>query len=105
MHTSPHVLPRPTPPPAHPLPYPILPPRSHKKKRMRQIKKLAQRGLLDPEKEDPFALFVASTNIRYCYYHETQNILGNTYGMAVLQVRAGGCMGCGGGGACVRACI
>ncbi|PNW85567.1 hypothetical protein CHLRE_03g192850v5 [Chlamydomonas reinhardtii] len=58
---------------------------SHKKKRMKQIKKLAQRGLLDPEKEDPFALFVASTNIRYCYYHETQNILGNTYGMAVLQ--------------------
>ncbi|KAG2483803.1 hypothetical protein HYH03_017326 [Edaphochlamys debaryana] len=58
---------------------------SHKKKRMRQIKKMAQRGLLDPEKEDPFALFVASTNIRYCYYHETQNILGNTYGMAVLQ--------------------
>jgi tRNA(Met) C34 N-acetyltransferase TmcA len=22
----------------------------------------------------------------YCYYAETQNILGNTYGMAVLQV-------------------
>ncbi|GBF87381.1 N-acetyltransferase [Raphidocelis subcapitata] len=58
---------------------------SHRKKRMAQIKKMAQRGLLDPEKEDPFALFVASTNIRYCYYHETQNILGNTYGMAVLQ--------------------
>ncbi|GFR40676.1 hypothetical protein Agub_g1265, partial [Astrephomene gubernaculifera] len=58
---------------------------SHRKKRMRQIKKMAQRGLLDAEKEDPFALFVASTNIRYCYYHETQNILGNTYGMAVLQ--------------------
>lgn len=66
---------------------PFSPPRSHRKKRMRQVKKLAQRGLLDPEKEDPFALFVASTNIRYCYYHETQNILGNTYGMAVLQVR------------------
>ncbi len=53
---------------------------------MNQIKKMAQRGLLDPEKEDPFSLFVASTNIRYCYYHETHNILGNTYGMAVLQV-------------------
>jgi hypothetical protein len=53
---------------------------------MKQIKKMAQRGLLDPEKEDPFALFVASTQIRYCYYHETQNILGNTYGMCVLQV-------------------
>jgi N-acetyltransferase 10 len=52
---------------------------------MRQIKKMAQRGLLDPEQEDPFALFVASTQIRYCYYNETQSILGNTYGMAVLQ--------------------
>jgi len=31
---------------------------------MHQIKKMAQRGLLDPEKEDPFALFVASTSIR-----------------------------------------
>jgi len=39
-------------------------PCSHAKKRMHQIKKMAQRGLLDPEKEDPFALFVASTQIR-----------------------------------------
>jgi tRNA(Met) C34 N-acetyltransferase TmcA len=62
--------------------------RSHRKKRVGQVKKLMQRGLLDPEKEDPFSLFVASTNIRYCYYHETQNILGNTFGMCVLQVRA-----------------
>jgi N-acetyltransferase 10 len=38
--------------------------RSHKKKRMKQLRKMAQRGLLDPEQEDPFALFVASTNIR-----------------------------------------
>ena len=43
-------------------------------------------GLLDPEKDDPFELFVASTKIRYCYYKETQKILGNTYGMCVLQV-------------------
>jgi tRNA(Met) C34 N-acetyltransferase TmcA len=47
---------------------------------------LLQRGLLDAEKEDPFALFVASTNIRYCYYADTHKILGNTYGMLVLQV-------------------
>lgn len=60
---------------------------SHRKKRMRQIKKMQQRGLLDPEKEDPFALFVASTDIRYCYYSETHQILGNTYGMCVLQVQ------------------
>ena len=60
---------------------------SHKQKRMRQIKKLMQRGLLDPEKEDPFSLFVASTNIRYCFYHETHKILGQTFGMCVLQVK------------------
>lgn len=53
---------------AHPSkrrpPCPRPAPLSHRKKRMKQIKKMAQRGLLDPEKEDPFALFVASTNIR-----------------------------------------
>lgn len=59
---------------------------SHKKKRMNQIKKMMQRGLLDPEKDDPFALFMASTNIRYCYYADTHKILGNTFGMYVLQV-------------------
>ena len=61
---------------------------SHKKKRMKQIKKMAQRGLLDPESDDPFSLFVASTNIRYCYYADTHKILGNTFGMCVLQVRS-----------------
>lgn len=58
---------------------------SHRKKRMRQIKKLAQRGLLDAEKEDPFSLFVASTSIRYTYYSETHKVLGQTFGMLVLQ--------------------
>ncbi|CAI5465564.1 unnamed protein product [Closterium sp. Yama58-4] len=58
---------------------------SNRKKRMRQMKKMMQRGLLDPEKEDPFALFMASTAIRYCYYSETHKILGNTFGMCVLQ--------------------
>jgi N-acetyltransferase 10 len=60
---------------------------SHKKKRMRQIKKMSQRGLLDAENEDPFSLFVASTSIRYCYYADTHKILGNTFGMCILQVR------------------
>ena len=61
---------------------------------MRQVKKMAQRGLLDTEKEDPFALFVASTNIRYCYYSDTHKILGNTFGMCVLQVRCGVFVAC-----------
>ncbi len=63
---------------------------SHRRKRAKQVKKMVQRGLLDPEKEDPFSLFVASTNIRYCYYNETHTVLGQTFGMCVLQARLGG---------------
>lgn len=40
---------------------------------------------MDSIKEDPFSVFVASTEIRYCYYSETEKILGNTFGMCVLQ--------------------
>mmetsp|Transcript_62876 Transcript_62876/g.124180 ORF Transcript_62876/g.124180 Transcript_62876/m.124180 type:complete len:1081 (-) Transcript_62876:105-3347(-) len=58
---------------------------SHRKKRMRQIKKMVQRGLLDPEKDDPFELFISATDINYCYYKETARVLGNTFGMLVLQ--------------------
>ncbi len=58
---------------------------THRKKRMRQIKRNVQRGLHDPDKDDPFDLFVSSTNIRWCYYKETHRVLGQTYGMCVLQ--------------------
>ncbi|RKP21486.1 ribosome biogenesis ATPase [Rozella allomycis CSF55] len=58
---------------------------THRKKRMNQIKKKKERGMLDPETEDPFELFISSTDIRYAYYKETDKILGNTYGMCVLQ--------------------
>uniref|UniRef100_A0A915KZF8 RNA cytidine acetyltransferase n=1 Tax=Romanomermis culicivorax TaxID=13658 RepID=A0A915KZF8_ROMCU len=57
---------------------------SHRKKRMRQLKKRLQSGK-DVNEEDPFELFISSTQIRYCYYSETHKILGNTYGMCVLQ--------------------
>ncbi|KAI9258275.1 GNAT acetyltransferase 2-domain-containing protein [Sporodiniella umbellata] len=58
---------------------------SHRKKREAKIKKDVKRGIRDANKEDPFELFVTTTNIRYAYYKETQNILGNTYGMCILQ--------------------
>eukprot|EP00250_Pteridium_aquilinum_P001459 c11649_g1_i2 orf=138-3227(+) len=58
---------------------------SHKKKRMKQVKKMMQRGLMDSINEDPFSVFVASTEMKYCYYAETDKILGNTFGMCVLQ--------------------
>lgn len=58
---------------------------SHRRKRMKQIQKKIRVGKLDVNEDDPFELFVASTNIRYCYYNETHKILGNTFGMLVLQ--------------------
>lgn len=58
---------------------------SHRKKRMKQIQKKLKSGTLDVNEDDPFELFIAATNIRYCYYSETHKILGNTYGMCVLQ--------------------
>ena len=63
--------------------------RSHKKKRAKQIKKLMQRGLLDPEKVDPFSLFVETGGITYCLYKDSERILGNTFGMCILQVSPG----------------
>ena len=58
---------------------------SHRKKRMKQIQKKIKCGKLDVKDDDPFELFVASTSIRYCYYNETHKILGNTFGMLILQ--------------------
>lgn len=61
---------------------------SHKIKRAKQVKKLMQKGLLDPEKVDPFLLFSESGGLSYCQYSDTERILGSTYGMCVLQVYA-----------------
>lgn len=58
---------------------------SNRKKRMKIIKKRIKQGLLDPDKDDPFELFISSTTIRFAYYSESHKILGNTYGMCVLQ--------------------
>ncbi|GAB4850393.1 hypothetical protein Ancab_029698 [Ancistrocladus abbreviatus] len=58
---------------------------SNKKKRAKQVRKLLQRGLLDPEKADQFSLFVESGVVSYCLYCDSERILGNTYGMCILQ--------------------
>ncbi|KYM92383.1 N-acetyltransferase 10 [Atta colombica] len=58
---------------------------SHRKKRMKSLQKKIKSGKLDINEDNPFELFVISTNIRYCYYNETHRILGNTYGMCILQ--------------------
>lgn len=58
---------------------------SHRRKRMMEIKKKIQRGQHDVNVDDPFEMFVSSTNIRYCFYRESQNVLGQTFGMCILQ--------------------
>lgn len=58
---------------------------SNKKKRMKTIKKRVKQGLVDPTKDDPFELFISATQIRFAYYSESAKIIGNTYGMCVLQ--------------------
>ena len=58
---------------------------SHRKKRENKIKKEIKRGIREPNSEDPFELFVSLYNIRYVYYKETDKILGNTFGMCILQ--------------------
>ncbi|TGZ84140.1 N-acetyltransferase [Ascodesmis nigricans] len=58
---------------------------SHRKKREAKIKKEVKRGIREANTEDPFELFISLTNIRYVYYKETDKILGNTYGMCILQ--------------------
>lgn len=61
---------------------------SHRKKRMKQLKK-ASKGIKreagEKLEDDPFELFLNCTNISYCYYHESDRILGNTFGMCILQ--------------------
>ena len=45
-------------------------------KKMKKIEKKIKTGKVDINEDDPFELFIASTNIRYAYYHETHKILG-----------------------------
>ncbi|KAJ2723181.1 N-acetyltransferase 10 [Coemansia sp. Benny D115] len=58
---------------------------SHRKKRETKIKREVKRGIREANENDPFEMFVTLTDIRYTYYKESHKILGNTYGMCVLQ--------------------
>ncbi|KAL9043898.1 MAG: hypothetical protein Q9214_002930, partial [Letrouitia sp. 1 TL-2023] len=58
---------------------------SHRKKRENKIRKEIKRGIREPNAEDPFEAFLTIQNIRYVYYKETDKILGNTFGMCILQ--------------------
>ncbi|KAM6563660.1 hypothetical protein CsatB_023658 [Cannabis sativa] len=58
---------------------------SHKKKRAKQLKRLMQSGLQDAEKADSLSLFLETAGLTYCLYKDSEKILGNTFGMCVLQ--------------------
>ncbi|GAP88086.1 putative tRNA cytidine acetyltransferase [Rosellinia necatrix] len=58
---------------------------SHRAKREKKIQKEIKRGIREPNTEDPFEIFISVSDIRYTYYKETDKILGNTYGMTILQ--------------------
>jgi N-acetyltransferase 10 len=58
---------------------------SHRKKRESKIKKEIKRGIREANEQDPFESFISNQQIRYVYYKETDKILGNTYGMCILQ--------------------
>ena len=58
---------------------------SHRQKREKKIRKEIKRGIREPNSEDPFELFLTVNNIRYVYYKDTEKILGNTFGMCILQ--------------------
>lgn len=57
---------------------------THRKKRMKEMQKLQNAGL-DAGNDTGLNEFILTTNVRWCYYHETHNILGQTYSMVVLQ--------------------
>ena len=58
---------------------------SHRQKRETKIKKDIKRGVREVNDQDPFEAFISNQHIRYVYYKETEKILGNTYGMCILQ--------------------
>jgi len=55
------------------------------KKRSRQLKKAASRGVLHGNGNEPLELFVAQANLRWCYYRDTVQIMGSTFSVVVLQ--------------------
>jgi N-acetyltransferase 10 len=74
---------------------------SHRQKREAKIKRDVKRGIREANEHDPFEIFITVTDIRYTcvplfslitaalishsYYKESEKILGNTFGMLVLQ--------------------
>ncbi len=46
---------------------------------------MIKQGLYEKESSNPFENFISQTEIRYCYYKESQNILGSNNDLLILQ--------------------
>jgi N-acetyltransferase 10 len=51
---------------------------SHQKKCMKEVKNMQTKGLYDSDVDDPFQLFISSTDIKYTFYKDSHKVLGNT---------------------------
>jgi N-acetyltransferase 10 len=51
---------------------------------MRQLEEMKKTGI-NVNEANPFELFLSAANVRWCYYNKTHRILGQTFGMVVLQ--------------------
>lgn len=60
---------------------------SHQKKRMKEVKNMQTKGLYDESVDDPFQLFIASTDIKYTFYKDSHRILGSTYALSYAGFR------------------
>lgn len=58
---------------------------SHRKKREQKIKRDVKRGIREVDERNPFEVFVGVTDIRYCYYKETDKILGALFEISILS--------------------
>eukprot|EP01062_Namystynia_karyoxenos_P073842 TRINITY_DN70676_c0_g1_i1.p1 TRINITY_DN70676_c0_g1~~TRINITY_DN70676_c0_g1_i1.p1 ORF type:complete len:1018 (+),score=433.62 TRINITY_DN70676_c0_g1_i1:77-3055(+) len=56
-----------------------------KRKRAAKFKKDVDRGIATAEQNSAFEVWLQQTKIRFCYYKDTHKILGQTFGMLVLQ--------------------
>ena len=56
------------------------------KKELKKLEKRLKTGKCDVSKENAYDIFLISTPIKYCSFNESQKVLGNTYGMCIIQV-------------------
>ena len=43
------------------------------------------KGVFELNDENAFDLFISTVEIKFCFYHDTQRILGTTFGMLILK--------------------